>query len=77
MSAQYVLRGSHYIVQTSQASQPSLCCLIFTPGLAGVFYLLNILSVGPVVRVLAHLVVGGPESRHHPCHCLELAQFLF
>ena len=45
--------------------------------MAGVFYLLNILSASPVVRVRDHLGVRGVPGSYHPCHCLEEVSFYF
>ena len=61
----------------SQSVQPSLCCLIFSLSLAGVFYLLNILSVSPPVRVRDHLVVGGPQVPPPSVSLSGGAEFLF
>ena len=68
MTAQYALRGSHYIVQTfrpaSQSSQPLLLYLYSEPGwsILSVEYFVSQSVLSPVVRVLDHLVVGGPGS---------------
>ena len=79
MRAQYSLRGSHYIVQTSQPVHPAFAASSLLRAWLEYFicwiFCQSVLS--PLVRVLDHLVVGGPGSYHHPCHCLEELSFYF